>query len=190
VDLTSYADLAVRLVNSAGPGRPTDDGLTSVESYGALVADRPHLAGRVTANDLEALRLLREELRQIFAAAARHEGAQVAERLNALLTRYPIHQQLVSHDGKRWHVHLVDSGSAADRHAAGAIAGLTGLVAESGMDRLGFCAAEGCERVLIAPRAGAGKSYCSDGCTPKANVHALRATGRASSQGPATTAAS
>jgi predicted RNA-binding Zn ribbon-like protein len=190
VDLTSYADLAVRLVNSAEPGRRRDDGLACVDSYRALVKDRPHLAGRVTTNDLEALRLLREELRQIFAAAARHENAEVAERLNALLTRHPIHQQLTSHDGKPWHVHLVDSGSAADRHAAGAIAGLTGLVAESGTGRFGTCAAGGCERVFIATGAAGDKPYCSDRCMPKANVHALRAPGRGSNQGPPSTAVS
>lgn len=173
MDLTSYADLAVRLVNTAEPGRG-DDGLASVESYRDLVSDRPHLAGRVTANDLEALRSLREELQLIFAAAARHDEAEVAGRLNALLTRHPIHQQLARHDGQNWHVHLVESGSAADRYAAGAVAGLTGLVTTSGTERLGICAAPGCERVLIANRAG-GKHYCSEQCTPKANVRALRA---------------
>ena len=49
VDLNSYADLAVRLVNSTNHGRGCGDGLATVESYRALVADRPHLAGRVTA---------------------------------------------------------------------------------------------------------------------------------------------
>ena len=173
MDLTSYADLAVRLVNTAEPGR-RDDGLASVESYRDLVSDRPHLGGRVTTNDLEALRLLREELRLIFAAAARRDEAEVAGRLNALLTRHPIHQQITRHDGQNWHVHLVESGSAADRHAAGAIAGLTGLVTTSGTDRLGICAAAGCERVLITGRAG-DKHYCSEQCAPKANVRALRA---------------
>src|SRR5262249_57796068 len=124
----SYADLAVRLANSASQG---GDGLATVEAYRVLVADRPHLAGKVTPGDLEALRLFRDELRLIFTAAERCDGAQVAERLNALLTRHPIHQQIVSHDGQHWHIHLVESGSAADRHAAGAIAGLTGLVAGS-----------------------------------------------------------
>jgi hypothetical protein len=172
VDLTSYADLAVRLVNSAEPGR-RGDGLASVESYHDLVADRPHLGGRVTMNDLEALRLLRGELRLIFAAAARHQEAEVAGRLNALLIRHPIHQQITRHDGQNWHVHLVESGSAADRHAAGAIAGLTGLVTTSGVDRLGICAADGCGRVLITALAG-DKHYCSERCAPKAGVRALR----------------
>jgi predicted RNA-binding Zn ribbon-like protein len=190
VDLTSYAELAVRLVNTAEPGNRRDDGLATIESYRALVADRPHLGGKVTTNDLEALRLLREELRLIFAAAARHDDAQVVERLNALLTRHPIHQQITSHDGQHWHVHLVESGSAADKHAAGAIAGLTGLVTESGTDRLAICAAAGCQRVFIAMGSAGGKGYCSDQCTPKANVRALRAPGRGSNRGPASTAAS
>jgi predicted RNA-binding Zn ribbon-like protein len=189
VDLNSYADLAVRLVNAADHGRHPGDGLATVESYRALVADRPHLAGKVTAGDLEALRLLREELRLTFAAAERGDAAEVAARLNALLARHPIHQQVVSHDGQPWHIHLVESGSAADRHAAGAIAGLTGLVTESGMDRIGMCAADNCDRVFIAASPSAEKRYCSDRCTPKANVRALRTHGRRGG-GPASTAAS
>lgn len=189
MDLTSYADLAVRLVNTAEPAC-RDDGLASVESYRDLVSDRPHLAGRVTGSDLDALRFLREELRLIFTAAARQDDAQVIGRLNALLTRHPIHQQITRHDSKPWHVHLVDSGSAADRYAAGAIAGLTGLISQSGLDRLGRCAAEGCEHVLIVTGPAADKHYCSDRCAPKANVRALRAPGRSSTQGPASTAVS
>jgi predicted RNA-binding Zn ribbon-like protein len=190
VDLNSYADLAVRLVNSTKQGRGSGDALATAETYRVLVADRPHLAGRVTAADLDALRLLRAELRLIFAAADRGETAHVAERLNALLTRHPIHQELASHDSQQWHIHLVESGSAADRHAAGAIAGLTGLVTESGTERLGVCAAADCERVFVAARPSAEKRYCSEQCKPKASVRALRTPGRGSGQGPASTAAS
>jgi predicted RNA-binding Zn ribbon-like protein len=187
VDLNSYADLAVRLVNSTNQG--SGDGLATVESYRALVADRPHLAGKVTAADLEALRLFREELVLIFAAADHGEAGQVAERLNALLARHPIHTELISHDGQQWHIHLVESGSAADRHAAGAIAGLTGLVTESGTGRFGICEAEGCGRAFIGTSTAAEKRYCSEGCKPKANVRALRAHGQGSGQGPPSTAA-
>ena len=188
MDLNSYADLAVRLVNSANQG--CGDGLATVESYRALVADRPHLAGRVIVSDLDALRLLREELRLIFAAADSGDAAQVAERLNALLTRHPIHQELISHDSQQWHIHLVESGSAADRHAAGAIAGLTGLVTASGTDRFGICEAEGCGRAFIGTGTSAGKRYCSDGCKPKAKVRALRVHEHGSGQGPPSIAVS
>jgi predicted RNA-binding Zn ribbon-like protein len=178
----------VRLVNSTDQGRGSGDGLATAETYRAFMADRPHLAGRVTAADLDALRLLRAELRLIFAAADRGETAQVAERLNALLTRHPIHQELVSHDSQQWHIHLVESGSAADRHAVGAIAGLTGLVTAYGTDRFGTCEAEGCGRAFIGAATSAGKRYCSDGCKPRAKVRPLRAAG--SGQGPRSTAAS
>ena len=188
MDLNSYADLAVRLVNSTNHGRDRSDGLATVESYRALMADRPHLAGRVTAADLGTLRLLRAELQLIFTAADGGDAVQVAERLNALLIRHPIHQELVSHDSQQWHIHLVESGSAADRHAAGAIAGLTGLVTASGTDRFGICEAEDCGQAFIGTRPSAGKRYCSDECKPKAKVRALRAHG--SGQGPASTAAS
>lgn len=190
MDLNTYADLAVRLVNSTKRGRDHGDGLATAESYRALVSDRPHLAGQVTGTDLEALRLLRDELRQIFAAADQGQAGQVAEWLNALLTRHPIHQELISHDGQGWHVHLVESGSVADRHAAGAIAGLTGLLTESGTDRFGICEAEGCGRAFIGACPSAEKRYCSEGCKPKAKVRALRTHGHASGQGPRTTAVS
>ncbi len=190
MDLNSYADLAVRLVNTTNQGRDSGDGLATVESYRGVVADRPHLAGKVTAADLEALRLLRDELRLIFAAADRGDAAQVAERLNALLARHPVHQELISHDGQSWHIHLVESGSAADRHAAGAVAGLTGLITASGIDRFGTCEAPGCGRAFIATGRSVEKRYCSDGCKPKAKVRALRAHGDRSGQGPPSTAAS
>jgi predicted RNA-binding Zn ribbon-like protein len=174
------------LVNTTNQGRGGGDGLATAESYRALVADRPHLAGKVTVGDLEALRLLREELRLVFAAADRGDAAGAAVRLNALLARHPIHPELVSHDGQGWHLHLVESGSAADRHAAGAVAGLAGLVTDSGTDRFGTCEAPGCGRAFIGTRATAGQRYCSQRCTPKANVRALRTHG----QGPPSTAAS
>src|SRR5207244_2443498 len=126
-----------RLVNAGDPGQRRGDGLASVDSFRALVSDWPQLTGRVTAGDLETLRMLREEFRQIFTSVSRGRDGEAIDRLNALLTRHPIHQQLTRHDGQRWHVHLVESGSVADRYAAGAIAGLTGLITEFGTRRLG-----------------------------------------------------
>jgi predicted RNA-binding Zn ribbon-like protein len=107
----------------------------------------------------------------------------VADRLNALLVRYPVHPHIVRHDGQRWHMHLVESGSAADRFAAGAVAGLTGLMAEWGSDRLATCASAGCERAFIDTSPG--RRYCSDQCTSRANVRAFRSPGRSRDQRPA-----
>lgn len=186
MNLVSYADLAARLVNTAAPGNDQGDGLATVESYRGLVADRPHLAGRVTAADLEALRLLREELRLVFQAVSADDPAGAVDRLNALLIRHPIHQQITGHDSQPWHLHLVESGSAADRYAAAAIAGLTGLITQAGIRRLRACASSTCERVFIGDLSG-GKQFCSDRCTPKASVRTLH---RGRGQKPASPAAS
>src|SRR5579859_3252007 len=43
VDLNSYAELAVRLANTAGGGGETGDRLTSLDGLRDLVADREHL---------------------------------------------------------------------------------------------------------------------------------------------------
>jgi predicted RNA-binding Zn ribbon-like protein len=188
VDLTSYADLAVRLVNAA-PGPHGADGLATVESYRCLVADRPYLAGRVTADDVAALRLLREEIRLIFAAAAAHRDAEAVERLNALLAQHPIHQELTRHDGGSWHVHVVESGSSADKYAAGAVAGMTAAIAEAGPGRLGICSAGGCGRAYLAGAGARDRQQCEQ-CAPTASVRPLPARGRRSQHRPASTAAS
>ena len=43
MDLNSYAELAVRLVNTAGGGGEDGDRLVNLDGLRALVADREHL---------------------------------------------------------------------------------------------------------------------------------------------------
>ncbi len=189
MDLAAYAELAVRLVNSGVPTDNSQDALASVEAYRGLVADRPHLCGGVTPSDLEALRLLRAELRLVFEAASAGREAEVADRLNALLSRYPVHPHIVRHDGQPWHIHLVNSGSVADRHAAGAVAGLTTLVTGAGPGRLGVCAGNSCQRVYAHYGHARTRRYCSEACAGNASIRALRSRGRGG-QHPAPAAAS
>ena len=190
MDLPAYTELAVRLVNSGVPTETGRDPLASVEAYRALVADRPHLCGGVSPSDLEALRLLRAELRLVFEAGSAGREAEVADRLNALLSRYPVHPHIVRHDGQPWHIHLVNSGSVADRHAAGAIAGLTSLVTSGGGGRLGVCAGAGCQRVFAGRGGARSRRYCSEDCASRANVRSLGSRGRGGGRHPAPAAAS
>ena len=53
MDLNSYAELAVRLVNTAGAGGEDGDRLVNLDGLRALVADREHLNTGVTRNDLD-----------------------------------------------------------------------------------------------------------------------------------------
>jgi predicted RNA-binding Zn ribbon-like protein len=176
VDLTSYAELAVRLVNTAAADGNSDaDQLGSTDAFRAFVADDAHLSGPCTHHDLDALRILRAELGAIFAAAAERDHAATAQRLNALLVQYPVRPKLAQHGrSSRWHLHLDESGSVADRYGAGAVAGLAMVVSQFGLSHLGVCAIPACHSVFVDTSTGRSSRYCADHCANKANVTAFR----------------
>jgi predicted RNA-binding Zn ribbon-like protein len=168
VDLSSYAELAVRLVNTTSLGHEGGDQLASLDGLRALVADRQHLNHGVTRRDLEELKALREEFRAFFTACASGNGADAADRLNALLIQHPVHPQLSGHDSQPWHVHYRETGSMADKYAAGAAMGLAVRLSELGVDRFGTCQAAPCEGVFIDATAAGNRRYCSDRCADRA----------------------
>ena len=178
MDLNSYAELAVRLVNTAGGAGEDGDRLASLDGLRALVADREHLNTGVTRSDLDALRSLRAEFRAFFVACADADGEDAAARLNALLIQHPVHPQLSGHDKQRWHVHYTESGSVADKYAAGAVMGLAVRLTDLGLDRFGVCQATGCRGVFIDSSTSNTRRYCSDRCMNRANVSAFRARKR------------
>jgi predicted RNA-binding Zn ribbon-like protein len=164
VDLVSYADLVVELVNVQ---EPADDALRDLDSLRALLAPRPHLQGRLTYRDLEAMRQLRQELRTIVEAAVAGEVDRAAEGLNALLIRHPVHPTLSDHDGHPWHLHLAEDGSVHDRYAAGAAMGLAVLIGEKGMEALGVCASPDCGNIFFNRASDTGQRFCSDRCAKR-----------------------
>jgi predicted RNA-binding Zn ribbon-like protein len=188
VDLTSYAELAVRLVNTSDTGASRQDELATVEAYRALMADRAALCARVTAADLDALRELRSQLRLIFGSCVTGDGDAAAGRLNALLARHPVHPEIARHDGGTWHLHHADSGSVADRYAAGAVLGLTIVVTSLGTDRLRHCEAPSCPNVLVDTTPDRSRAYCGDRCAAKASVTALHERRRSPESEKASTA--
>jgi predicted RNA-binding Zn ribbon-like protein len=185
VDLNSYAELAVRLVNSAGAGGEDGDRLANLDGLRALVADRQHLNTGISRNDLDALRDLRAEFRAFFVACARGDGTDAAARLNELLIQHPVHPQLSGHDDQPWHVHYTESGSVADKYAAGAVMGLAVRLTDLGIDRFGICQAPGCQGVFIDISSSNTRRYCSDRCMNRANVSAFRARKRGEDDGEA-----
>jgi predicted RNA-binding Zn ribbon-like protein len=178
VDLSSYAELAVRLVNTSSLGHEGGDLLGTLDGLRGLVADREHLNHGIARSDLEALRQLRGEFRGFFLSCSQGKGAEAAARLNELLMQYPVHPQLSGHDGQPWHVHYTESGSMADKYAAGAAMGLAVRLADLGLDRFGICQAAPCQGVFIDTSASRTRRYCSDRCTNRANVTAFRARKR------------
>jgi predicted RNA-binding Zn ribbon-like protein len=190
VNLTSYAELAVRLVNTAYRPNDVPDPLGTIDSFGALVTDSPHLARPATLADLDALRALRTELGEVFTAAATGRDPEAVGRLNALLIRHPTQPELVGHDDQRWHLHLADAGSVADRYAAGAVIGLTLVVSQYGLHRLGVCSIASCQRVFIDASSNRSRRYCTEHCAARGNVTTIRGPVQPGTAGHAATAAS
>jgi predicted RNA-binding Zn ribbon-like protein len=189
VNLASFAELTVRLVNSA----VCDDGadpLRSRETFREFVADRPFLAVPVDQHDLDRLRLLRTELKAIFALAAGGAAQAAVDRVNNLLMIHPGHMVIVSHGSERWHLHLSDSGSVTDRYAALASSSLAILVTQLGTERLGICAIASCERVFIDGSSNRSRRYCAVHSPARVNVTSLRYRQRDVSAEPVETAGS
>jgi predicted RNA-binding Zn ribbon-like protein len=170
VDLSSYADLAVRLVNTASLGHEGGDILATMDGLRALVADREHLNHGITRADLETLRHLRGEFLAFFVACSEGDGADAAARLNDLLIRYPVHPQLSGHDRQPWHVHYTESGSMSDKYAAGAAMGLAVRLADLGLDRFGVCQAAPCQGVFIDNTPDGSRRYCSERCAQRVSA--------------------
>ena len=188
--LTSYAELAVRLVNTAYPASGDRDPLGALSAFRALVDDRPRLAATATALDLAALRALRTELGEVFTAAATGRDAAAIGRLNALLARSLVQPELVTHDDEPWHLHLAEHGSAADQYAAGAVAGLAQTVSQQGLARLGTCSIASCHRVFIDASSNRSRRYCTGHCATRATVTTIRGQAQARRADPAATAVS
>jgi predicted RNA-binding Zn ribbon-like protein len=165
--------LAVHLVNTAPDVGTEPDWLDSAESFRAFAAAHPLLAGPCTHHDLDTLRLLRDELTAIFLAATERDNTAAANRINALLVQYPIHPTLVRHGRGRWHMHLDESGSVADRYAAGAVTGLAAIVSQFGLTHLGICAVPGCRSAFADSSRGRSLRHCADHSVTKTNVTAL-----------------
>ncbi len=178
MNLAAFADLAVRLVNSAACDAEADP-LRTCEAFRGFVADRPFLAVPVTQHDLDRLKLLRADLAAVFAHAVDGADRAAADRLNALMMIHPVHPVLAMHDGEPWHIHLSEAGSVTDRYAAAAVVSLALLLSQLGTDRLGICAIASCNRVFIDGSSNKSRRYCAHHSAARGNVTSLRGEHRA-----------
>lgn len=172
MNLYSYAELAVRLVNTLARADAEADPLNSPDACAAALGE--FLAGQPTRRDVAVLRYLRDEFAAVFTSAASGRDKEAIERLNSLLIQFPIQPELVSHDDQRWHVHLTPQGSVSDQFAAGAVIGVSLMVSLHGVSRLGVCAIASCGRVFIDSSPGKSRRYCAEHGPSRANVSALR----------------
>jgi predicted RNA-binding Zn ribbon-like protein len=181
VELASYAERAVALVNTVDPYRQHDTLTTVRDARELLMAQGTSRARRVTHSDLGELRILRGQLREVFDAIDADAPTRGVAILNQLLARYPIRPQITDHDGRGWHLHLSEGASVAAAYGATACMGLATQATEVGVDRLGVCQATPCREVFIDTSTNRSRRYCSDRCATRANVAAYRARRRKAS---------
>jgi predicted RNA-binding Zn ribbon-like protein len=173
VELASYADRAVSLVNTADPYRHRDT-LTTCEQAKELLA--PEGRCRVTNADVAELRAIRDRLREVFDAAESGRVPRAVQVLNSLMKQYPIRPVVTDHDGASWHLHLAEGApTIAAVYGAKAAMGLAVQATELGFDRLGVCQAAPCREVFIDTSTNRSRRYHSDRCATRANVAAYRA---------------
>lgn len=176
MDIGSYGQHAVDLVNTWDPSRDDPEWLPDVAALQTWVNERLGLARAVTESDLTALREARDRLRAVFEAA---DDATAVTRLNVLLREHPISPVISGHDGRDWHLHLADDDRPVGELLIAAMAfGLSVLLLDVGFERRGVCGSDTCWDVYVDTTRNHSRRYCSSGCSNRSNVRAFRARQR------------
>jgi len=182
---TRYWGLVVEVELSTGwSARITVDLVNTATHSGDRLRTTDDLAGflrsngesepvTVDADDLSAVRALRERLRAIFET---DDETQAAREVNELLDAHATRPYLSNHDGAPWHLHA----SPADADWAGWLGARTALalaliISDGGFRRLRRCAAGDCAVVLLDTSRNHTRRFCSPTCATRTRVAAHRA---------------
>ena len=115
----------------------------------------------------------------IRAVALAGTGAEVRDRLNALLALASPRPYATDHDGEL-HLHYARPDAGALEQLTTTVAmGLSQVVVQHGWQRLGVCSAEACGNVYVDTSRNASRRYCSNTCASRSTVAAYRARQRA-----------
>jgi len=163
----------VALVNTAAT-LPTDtDDLLTTDDLDAFVREWQWTGSRTHDEaELDAVRDLRPRLRELWATDT--DGA--VEVVNTLLAEAHALPQLVRHDAWSWHLHATPpEAPLATRMAVEAAMAMVDVIRADELGRLGVCAADDCEDVVVDLSKNRSKRYCDGGCGNRTNVAAYRA---------------
>jgi predicted RNA-binding Zn ribbon-like protein len=163
---------AAALVNAvtSAEGVDTDDALRGV------LAEHGFFVERFTSDTAARLRPWARTLRAVFEAGTLD---RTVDLLNGLLADVPMHPHLSDHDELGLHLHYAPPQvDLAHRFRATTLMNLSELVCDHGIDRIGVCAATGCDRVYADDSRGGRRRFCSDTCANRTNVAAYRARRR------------
>ncbi|CAM5244609.1 CGNR zinc finger domain-containing protein [Streptomyces narbonensis] len=167
-------DTVVDLMNTAPQGDRPDE-LADLEGLRAFVhAHKISDVGRLGADDLRAVREVREKFTAVFSAPEPRIAAPLINQLVAAAGTTP---QLTDHDGYDLHVHYFAPGaSVADHLGADCGMALAFIVVAGEQERLRRCEAPDCGRAFVDLSRNRSRRYCdSRTCGNRLHVAAYRA---------------
>ncbi len=172
-DTADALEAAVVLANSA----LEPDTLTTVDDLTAFYESQGYSGGhRRDRAELDAVRAIRPQLRALLTAGR----DDAVEQVNAVLADARAVPRLVRHDALDWHIHAVDDEAAlADRILVETAMAMVDVVRADEMGRLGLCAADDCDGLVLDLSRNRSRRYCSTTCGNREAVAAYRARQKA-----------
>ena len=163
---------AVVLANTALP----PDTLTSVEELDEWCNGFSYTGRRDGDRaELEAVRALRPLLRDLLTSNREH----AVELVNAMLAEAGALPQLVRHEPFDWHVHAVSvDAPLVTRITVETAMAMVDVIRSDEMSRLGVCADDDCEGLVLDLSRNRSRRFCSTTCGNRNAVAAYRARQR------------
>ena len=171
-DTEASLQAAVTLANSALP----PDTLETIEDLDAFYSGYEFTGRRDhDAAEVEAVRKMRPRLRQLL-TADRDDAVAI---VNEMLSDAKALPQLVRHQQWDWHVHAVDPDSPLPtRICVETAMAMIDVIRADEMSRLGVCADDDCEGVVLDLSRNRSRRFCSTTCGNRNAVAAYRARNR------------
>jgi predicted RNA-binding Zn ribbon-like protein len=163
---------AVILANSAQP----PDTLETIDELDDFYTDFGYTGRREgTQAELDAVRQIRPRLRELLTA----ERDDAVAMVNEMLADAKALPQLVRHDEYDWHLHAVDYNKPlVTRITVETAMAMIDVIRADEMSRLGVCADEDCEGVVLDLSRNRSRRFCSTTCGNRNAVAAYRARNR------------
>jgi predicted RNA-binding Zn ribbon-like protein len=165
---------AVTLANSA----LAPDTLRTIEDLDAFYREYEYTGRRDHSSaELDAVRSMRPRLRELLTASRE----RAVEIVNEMLSDAQAVPQLVRHGQWDWHVHAVDPGSPLpSRLCVETAMAMIDVIRTDEMSRLGVCADDDCDGVVLDLSRNRSRRFCSTTCGNRNAVAAYRARQSAS----------
>ncbi len=168
-------ELALALVNSENRSLGSD-ALVDAANARTFLAAHPLTAGAtptpLSPTELTLLVRVRPRVREVFIAARDEHHAHAVVTLNQLLALHAARPHLV---GQPPRLSVVTStASYTTTWVSAALVGLAQAVELHGLDRLGTCAALGCQQCFVDTSPRGDRRFCTRQCANRTHTAALR----------------